>query len=41
MSDGVRPMRDPIEKPLLRIEVCVKQAALGVDVVPDVNLGRG
>ena len=37
MSDGVRPMREPMKYPLLRMEWWVRQAALGRDVVPDVN----
>ena len=37
MSCSVRSMRSPMEFPLLRIERCVRQAALGVEVVPEVN----
>jgi len=37
MSSGVSNMREPIEWPLLRIEWCVRQAAFGEEVVPDVN----
>lgn len=37
MSEGVRPIREPMKYPLLRIEWWVRQAAFGVDVVPDVN----
>jgi hypothetical protein len=37
MSEGTRPMRAPIECPLLRMEWCDRQAALGALVVPDVN----
>jgi len=37
MSSGVSAMRAPIEWPLLRIEWCVRHAAFGDEVVPDVN----
>lgn len=37
MSLGVRSMRFPMLKPLLRIERWVREAALGVEVVPEVN----
>ena len=37
MSVGVRAIREPMKKPLLRMELCVRQAALGALVVPDVN----
>ena len=37
MSSGVRRIRSPIWEPLLRMERCVRQAALGIAVVPDVN----
>lgn len=37
MSVGRRDMREPMEKPLLRIEWWVRQAAFGRVVVPDVN----
>lgn len=37
MSLGVRDMRAPMEWPLLSIEWCVRHAALGEEVVPDVN----
>lgn len=37
MSVGVMPMREPIEKPLLRIEWWLRHAAFGAEVVPDVN----
>jgi hypothetical protein len=36
-SVGVRPIRRPMKYPLLSIEWCVKQAAFGREVVPDVN----
>lgn len=36
-SVGVRPIRVAMKKPLLRIPVWVRQAAFGVEVVPDVN----
>ena len=37
MSAGVRSMREPIWWPLLRIERWARQAALGIEVVPEVN----
>lgn len=37
MSDGLRPIRSPMKKPLLRIDRCDSEAAFGIDVVPDVN----
>lgn len=37
MSDGVRSIRAPIEKPLFRMERWVREAALGREVVPEVN----
>ncbi len=37
MSCAVRRILSPIWAPLLRIERCVRQAALGIAVVPDVN----
>lgn len=37
MSCGVRSMREPICSPLFRIERWERQAALGAEVVPDVN----
>lgn len=37
MSDGVRSIRAPIENPLFRMERCVREAALGSEVVPEVN----
>lgn len=37
MSRDVRCIRSPICLPLLRIERCVRQAARGMAVVPDVN----
>ena len=36
-SNGVRSMRAPIKKPLFRMERCVREAALGREVVPEVN----
>lgn len=37
MSAGERSMRSPMEKPLLRMERWVRQAAFGAEVVPEVN----
>lgn len=37
MSRGVRSMRVPMEWPLLRMERWVRAAALGAEVVPEVN----
>lgn len=37
MSFGVRRMRSPICEPLFRMLRWLRQAALGMDVVPDVN----
>ena len=37
MSEGVRNMRLPMEFPLFRIEWWVSIAALGWEVVPEVN----
>ena len=37
MSFGVRTMRSPIWEPLLRMDRWLRQAALGIAVVPDVN----
>lgn len=37
MSAGERSMRSPMEEPLLRMERWVRQAALGREVVPEVN----
>ena len=37
ISFGVSPMREPMKNPLLRMFLWVKQAALGIDVVPLVN----
>ena len=36
-SCSVKSMRSPIDLPLLRIDRCERQAALGKEVVPDVN----
>lgn len=30
-------MRSPMEEPLFRMERCVRQAAFGAEVVPEVN----
>lgn len=37
ISVGVRPIREPIWKPLLRIERWLREAAFGAEVVPEVN----
>lgn len=37
MSRSVNRIRSPIWAPLLRIERCVRHAALGREVVPEVN----
>ena len=37
ISRSVMTMRSPMDLPLLRMERCVKQAALGAEVVPEVN----
>ena len=37
MSEGVKSILSPMLAPLFRIEWWVRQAALGEDVVPDVN----
>lgn len=37
MSCSVRSILSPMLLPLLRIERCVRQAAFGEDVVPEVN----
>jgi hypothetical protein len=37
MSSGVRSMRSPMLLPLFKMFVCVRQAAFGTAVVPDVN----
>lgn len=36
-SSGVSSILSPMLLPLFRIDLCVRQAALGMDVVPDVN----
>ena len=37
ISFSVRSMRSPMDLPLFRIDRWVRQAALGMDVVPEVN----
>ena len=36
-SEGSRPMRAAMKRPLFRMEVCESMAALGSEVVPEVN----